>query len=244
MKNFESLYKNIYIDELYGKSRNDYNSKKDESIIHRISTEVTSFQKAASFNLLIRNIDPQWAMDEDNSLNLKTGKKIFSLINNSFELSNLEKEYENHSSQAIVSYKTFVNSIYKGELKLEINRIDIQNNNIESTSIDYKIANEVLENFINLTYESEEDIISKGRFRAIHCDTAHYAFTSNRDVSYNGYFHKDLEKNLEQISFLDQSVQFRLIENKLGIKKDSRVSFAGKSYYSLVKEPHQSELLE
>lgn len=41
-----------------------------------------------------------------------------------------------------------------------------------------------------------------------------------------------------------QSVQFRLIENKLGIKKDSRVSFAGKSYYSLVKEPHQGELLE
>jgi tryptophan 2,3-dioxygenase len=41
-----------------------------------------------------------------------------------------------------------------------------------------------------------------------------------------------------------QSLQFRIIENKLGLKKDSRVTFDGKNYYSVVSEEHQKVLID
>lgn len=41
-----------------------------------------------------------------------------------------------------------------------------------------------------------------------------------------------------------QSVQFRIIENKLGLSIDDRVKLGNKNYYSLVSDEHQKTLLE
>lgn len=40
-----------------------------------------------------------------------------------------------------------------------------------------------------------------------------------------------------------QSVQFRTIENKLGLRTDMRVTFGSKEYHELVSESHQKELI-
>lgn len=40
-----------------------------------------------------------------------------------------------------------------------------------------------------------------------------------------------------------QSVQFRTIENKLGLRTDMRVAFGSKEYHELVSETHQKELI-
>jgi tryptophan 2,3-dioxygenase len=41
-----------------------------------------------------------------------------------------------------------------------------------------------------------------------------------------------------------QSIQFRIMENKLGLRKDSRLTYDGKNYYSVVSDEHQKVLLE
>lgn len=41
-----------------------------------------------------------------------------------------------------------------------------------------------------------------------------------------------------------QSVQFRTIENKLGLRTDMRVTFGSKEYHELVSEQHQKELIK
>ena len=41
-----------------------------------------------------------------------------------------------------------------------------------------------------------------------------------------------------------QSVQFRLIENKLGLSKEDRYTYSGKEYHSVLKKPDQAKVIE
>lgn len=199
---FEKLYENVALDILIGIDRGviDLKIKRNkEKFIYANSEVIGSL--AASFSLLLRPYQTDVNLFDELSSSEKIANETFALLNNSTEIEKLKNEYVRHSEYTIAAYKGLLKEIYSLELDIDISWISDKKELTYNQLINYRLANKIVNDIETLNTSSQDKITKKGKFRAINCDTGHFAFVSNNEEQFTGYFDKQIRDGSEQIVF-------------------------------------------
>jgi hypothetical protein len=201
---FDKLYKNIALDHVLGSTRGELSldAKKNEEYLQYAETEVYEERIRASYGVLIRPITSQLSLFGITESE-KIAEKAFDLISKSQNIESLKDEYILHSGFTITSYKQFLDSIFKFQIKMDLTWFNPVNKREFYQQLDYIKANKIIYDIDNLSMVDTNDFSEKGKFRAVNCDTAHYNFVSLGEQQYSGYFDKLLKEGLVQINFID-----------------------------------------
>lgn len=218
---FDRFYKNLYFDITNGISRGDLltNLKKSTSYDEDITTEVLAFY-TGSYNIVLRPLSSQYDMYSKETAFNKVITTFFSLFEKSNDLELLRDEYRAHSEFTINSYKDLLKNIYEIEQDIDFIWTNAQEVKKLSKSINYSIANNIINNIKNLSIISTDNFTRKGKFRAINCDTGHFVFFSTDEEQFSGYFDKSIIEGTERIIFIKE---YEVYINREVIKVAGRI---------------------
>lgn len=201
---FENLFQEVSLDHYLGKNRGEIKlkAKDKEHFLDLSSTQVVA-QEAASYSIFIRPKVSTYDLLEGVTNTEAIARNIFDIFESTSDLQNLKQSYNNNSDFVYHRYRIFLEELVQLDLKIDLNWYNPMNRSLLKRSLNLYFANQMLNNLDELQTESEESFSTKGKFRAINCNTGYYTFMSIKDEEFNGYFDKLVKESMSLLTFRD-----------------------------------------
>jgi len=203
LMNFENLYHETALDVIKGHERKAKinNLPENVSITKMSSTEVY-LQEAASFSIYLKS-------KTDSNSNSKTYSffsdeifdKINILVSNASDKKNLESIKSSYSPTVFDSLKNFSEIIYENKIIIDLDYYNTNSNYRFSQVIKPYEANNIYENIISSSHETETNLYFIGNFIMLNTKTGYFSFLSVEKIEISGYVSNQIKESMISFNF-------------------------------------------
>ncbi|HTB31421.1 MAG TPA: hypothetical protein VK808_05300 [Bacteroidia bacterium] len=207
---FENLYHEIATDYIRG-GKERYlkidTTERKAQFKDLAYTEVV-LEKAASFSIYIkpRTSTPQLMFTADTSTPLTQAEVIFNnvkeVISNAFTADSIGALTDKYNPAVFSKLKEFAEIIANYNIDIDIDYFSPVSKTQWKDNIELNKADSIITTLKSEVKETESiEVI--GKFSALNCKTRHFAFVSNDNTEYIGYFDETIKESIPTLNFIE-----------------------------------------